>query len=79
MEATLHEQPAGDDHQERRILHLVAYHPRRTTQPVQHVDQSWLDLRAGRRCPDGWEDDRTGISRLGTSPSTSKWWMATRG
>jgi hypothetical protein len=41
VEATLHEQPAGDDHQERRILHLVAYHPRRTTQPVQHVDQSW--------------------------------------
>jgi hypothetical protein len=41
LETTLHEQPAGDDHPERRILHLVAYHPRRTTQPVQHVDQSW--------------------------------------
>jgi Beta-galactosidase trimerisation domain len=41
MEATLHEQPADDDHPERRIVHLVAYHPRRTTQPVQHVDQSW--------------------------------------
>jgi hypothetical protein len=41
VEATLHEQPAGGDHRERRILHLVAYHPRRTTQPVQHVDQSW--------------------------------------
>jgi hypothetical protein len=23
------------------IVHLVAYHPRRTTQPVQYVDQSW--------------------------------------
>ena len=41
VEATLHEQPAGDDHSERLIVHLVAYHPRRTTQPVQHVDQSW--------------------------------------
>src|ERR687898_1825874 len=41
VEATLHEQPARGDHPERRIVHLVAYHPRRTTQPVQHVDQSW--------------------------------------
>jgi hypothetical protein len=41
VEATLHDQPAGDDHPERWIVHLVAYHPRRTTQPIQHVDQSW--------------------------------------
>ncbi len=41
VEATLHDQPAGDDYPERRILHLVAYHPRRTTQQIQHVDQSW--------------------------------------
>ena len=41
VEATLHEQPAGDYHPERLLVHLVAYHPRRTTQPVQHVDQSW--------------------------------------
>jgi hypothetical protein len=41
VEAALHEQPAGDGHPERRIVHLVAYHPRRTTQPIQHVDQSW--------------------------------------
>jgi hypothetical protein len=41
VEATLHEQPADGDHQERLLVHLVAYHPRRTTQPVQHVDQSW--------------------------------------
>jgi hypothetical protein len=27
VEATLHEQPAGDDHQERLLVHLVAYHP----------------------------------------------------
>jgi hypothetical protein len=47
VEATLHDQPAGDDHPERRIVHLVAYHPRRTTQPVQHVDQSWATSRLG--------------------------------
>ena len=41
VEATLHEQPAGEGHPGRRIVHLVAYHPRRTMQPVQHVDQSW--------------------------------------
>lgn len=41
MEATLHDQPADDDHPERRIVHLVAYHPRRTSQQIQHVDQSW--------------------------------------
>lgn len=55
MEATLHEQPAGDDHPERRIVHLLAYHPRRTTQPVQHVDQLWptsglgIDVLRGER------------------------------
>jgi hypothetical protein len=47
VEATLHEQSAGEDHPERRILHLVAYHPRRTTQPVQHVDQSWTTSGLG--------------------------------
>lgn len=41
VEATLHAQPAGHGYPGRKILHLVAYHPRRTTQPVQHVDQSW--------------------------------------
>jgi hypothetical protein len=47
VEATLHEQPADDDHPERRIVHLVAYHPRRTTQPAQHVDQSWTTSGLG--------------------------------
>jgi hypothetical protein len=47
VEATLHEQSAGDGNRGRRILHLVAYHPRRTTQPVQHVDQSWLTSGLG--------------------------------
>jgi hypothetical protein len=41
VEATLHTQVADGGHPERRIVHLVAYHPRRTTQPIQHVDQSW--------------------------------------
>ena len=30
-----------EGHPGRRILHLVAYHRRPTTQPIQHVDQSW--------------------------------------
>lgn len=41
VEATLHEQDANDNRPERRIVHLVAYHPRRTMQPIQHVDRSW--------------------------------------
>jgi hypothetical protein len=40
-EFTLHNQPAGEQHPERRIVHVVTYHPRRTMQPIQHVDQSW--------------------------------------
>ena len=55
VEATLHEQPADEGHPERKIVHLVAYHPRRTAQPVQHVDQSWqtsglaVEVRTGGR------------------------------
>jgi hypothetical protein len=41
VEATLHTQLASDDRPERYILHLVSYHPRRTMQPIQHVDQAW--------------------------------------
>jgi hypothetical protein len=41
VEATLHTQSASTDRPERRILHLVSYHPRRTMQPIQHVDQAW--------------------------------------
>ncbi len=40
-EFTLHSQPAGEQHPDRRILHVVTYHPRRTMQPIQHVDQDW--------------------------------------
>jgi hypothetical protein len=41
VEFALHTQPAGADHPARRIVHVVAYHPRRTLQPIPHVDQSW--------------------------------------
>ena len=43
----------------RKIVHLVAYHPRRTLQPIQHVDQSapvagiTVSVRA-----DGWQPSR---------------------
>jgi hypothetical protein len=41
VEFTLHRQPAAADHPARQIVHLVAYQPRRSLQPVAHVDQSW--------------------------------------
>jgi len=41
VEVTLHTQAANNGSPDRRIVHIVAYHPRRTLQPVQHVDQSW--------------------------------------
>ncbi|HEY7417051.1 MAG TPA: beta-galactosidase trimerization domain-containing protein, partial [Ktedonobacteraceae bacterium] len=40
-ECTLHTQAASSEHAERQIVHIVTYHPRRTLQPVPHVDQSW--------------------------------------
>ncbi len=42
VECTLHRQPAVADHGARTIVHVTAYHPRRTLQPIQHVDQSAL-------------------------------------
>ena len=41
IETTLLRQPAAVDHPERQIVHLVGFHPRRTFQPILHVDQSW--------------------------------------
>jgi hypothetical protein len=41
VEFALHTQPAGEDHPARRIVHVVAYHPRRTLQSIPHADQSW--------------------------------------
>ncbi len=42
VEFTLHEQPETDEHPSRRIVHVVAYQPRRTHQPIPHVDQYGL-------------------------------------
>lgn len=41
VEVTLHNQPKAENRPERKILHLVAYHPRRSSQAIPHVDQSW--------------------------------------
>ncbi len=40
VECTVHRQAQGEGQAERTIVHLTAYHPRRTLQPIQHVDQS---------------------------------------
>jgi hypothetical protein len=40
-EFTLHIQPYDSSQAMRKIVHIVTYHPRRTLQPVPHVDQSW--------------------------------------
>jgi hypothetical protein len=42
VECTLHHQPEATEHAARTIVHITAYHPRRTLQPIQHVDQSAL-------------------------------------
>jgi hypothetical protein len=56
IEASVLSQPEvrdGDAHPARWIVHLVAYHPRRTVQSVPHVDGSWptagvrVSLRTG--------------------------------
>jgi len=39
-EFTRHDQPAGDGHAARTIVHVVTYHPRRTLQAIPHVDQA---------------------------------------
>ncbi|MGD0003308.1 MAG: hypothetical protein ABSE06_03655 [Anaerolineaceae bacterium] len=36
---TLHSQPESAGHPERKIVHVVAYHPRRSLQTIPHVDQ----------------------------------------
>jgi hypothetical protein len=41
VEVTLHAQEAAESHPARKIVHLVAYHPRRSSQSIPHVDQSW--------------------------------------
>ncbi len=39
-ECTLHTQRYNDGQATRKLVHVVTYHPRRTLQPTQHVDQS---------------------------------------
>jgi hypothetical protein len=41
IEVSLLLQPEAAGRPDRRIVHLVAYHPRRTLQSVPHVDRSW--------------------------------------
>jgi hypothetical protein len=41
VEFTLHHQPAGVNHPNRLIVHMVAFHARRSSQAIPHVDQSW--------------------------------------
>ncbi|MBI5667649.1 MAG: beta-galactosidase trimerization domain-containing protein [Chloroflexi bacterium] len=40
-EFSLLQQSANGQRPARSIVHVVCYHPRRTMQPIQHVDQSW--------------------------------------
>ncbi len=57
-EFTLHTQPFGENQATRKIVHVVTYHPRRTLQPIQHVDQSWataglsVDVRVEEHTPE---------------------------
>ena len=41
VEMTLHTQAKSTEHAERKIVHVVAYHPRRSLQNIPHVDQSF--------------------------------------
>ena len=49
VECTVQEQPATAEHAGRRIVHMVAYQPRRSLQRIPHVDQSWPIAGAGFR------------------------------
>jgi hypothetical protein len=41
VEVTLHQQSKTDNKPERKIVHIVAYHARRSSQSIPHVDQGW--------------------------------------
>ncbi len=41
VEFAVHTQKADDTHPDRQIVHVVAYHPRRSMQSIPHVNQSW--------------------------------------
>lgn len=46
-ECTLHTQQYNAGQATRKIVHIVTYQPRRTLQPIQHVDQSWTTSGLG--------------------------------
>jgi len=41
VEFTLHNQPPAEGHPGRQIIHIVAFHSRRSSQSIPHVDQGW--------------------------------------
>lgn len=41
VETALLNQPATPKRPARKVVHLIAYHPRRSLQSIQHVDQCW--------------------------------------
>lgn len=41
VEFSLLRQAAAEQRPARSVVHVVCYHPRRTMQPIPHVDQSW--------------------------------------
>ena len=41
MECTINRQPAAAQRPPRDVIHVIAFQPRRTLQPVLHVDQGW--------------------------------------
>jgi hypothetical protein len=41
VEVTLHQQLGTEQRPVRKIVHVVAYHPRRSLQSIPHVDQGW--------------------------------------
>jgi hypothetical protein len=68
VEMSLHNQPATAAHPARKILHVVAYHPRRSLQTIPHVDQSFptAGLGVGIRL-DGFTPTRAYLAPDGQS------------
>ncbi len=46
-EVSLLEQAAAASHPARQVIHVVCYHPRRSMQSINHVDQSWATAGIG--------------------------------
>lgn len=41
VEYSLQRQPGNQEHGTRQIVHIISYQPRRSLQPIAHVDQAW--------------------------------------